>query len=106
MVGRVLCWVGYLVLVALFVSMTVQAVGNLMLLPQAAESIGLAISGTGWFWLGAGVALPLIALALGVCVAWKRSAPARILVLATALAVAAAVQLEVTHLVPQSSFFA
>lgn len=106
MAGRVTGWVCFAVLTALYAYMVVAAIGNLALLPQMAGQMGLGVNGTGWFWLWLGVALPVVAYAIALLVGRKRSGGARLLVLATGLAVTAAVQLEILHLVPQSSFFA
>jgi len=54
-------------------------------------------------WLG--VALPVVALAVALLAGRRKGGGVKLLLLATALAVTAAVQLEILHLVPQSSFF-
>lgn len=106
MAGRIMTWLAYALLATLYVYMVVAAVGNLVLLPEMAAELGLAVNATGWFWLWLGVALPITAAAVGLLVGRRRGRGSRLLVLATALAVTAAVQLEIMHLVPQSSFFA
>jgi len=53
-----------------------------------------------------GVALPVAAFVVALLIGRGRRAGARLLVLAAGIAAVAAIQLEVMHLVPQSSFFA
>lgn len=105
MTRRIVSWGVWALITALYVYMVIAAVGNLMFLPDMATAIGLGITPTGWFWLVFGVAMPVVAYLLALFAARGRSASVRLLVLATGLCIAAAVQLEVTHLVPQSSFF-
>jgi hypothetical protein len=99
-------WVLFVLLAALYVYMVVAAVGNLLLLPDMAAQIGLSVNGVGWFWLWLGVLLPVTAFVLAALVGRRRKSTSRLLILALGLAMAAAVQLEILHLVPQSSFFA
>lgn len=106
MVGRIVAWGIGLLLTGLYASTVVSSAGNLVLLPQMAESMGLGITPTGWFWLGFGVLMPVAVYALALVIGRRRSAALRLLVLAAGLGVVAAVQLEVMHLVPQSGFFA
>ncbi len=105
MAGRIMTWLAYALLAALYVYMVVAAIGNLVLLPEMAAELGLAVNATGWFWLWLGVALPIVAAAVGLLLGLRRGRGSRLLALATALAVTAALQLEILHLVPQSSFF-
>ncbi|WP_449283682.1 hypothetical protein [Leucobacter sp.] len=106
MAGRIAAWAIGLLLTGLYASTVVAGVGNLVLLPQMAASMGLGITPTGWFWLGFGVLMPVVVFALSLVIGRGRSASLRLLVLAAGLGVVAAVQLEVMHLVPQSGFFA
>lgn len=106
MAGRIVAWVVGVLLTGLYASAVVAGAGNAVLLPRMAENMGLGISGAGWFWLGFGIALPVAVFALALLLGRGRSAAMRVLLLATGIALVAAVQLEVMHLVPQSSFFA
>lgn len=106
MTGKIVAWAVGLLLTGLYVSVVVAGIGNMLLLPEMAGSMGLGMTVAGWFWLGFGVALPVIVFALALLVGRGRPAAMRLLVLATGIGVVAAVQLEVMHLVPQSSFFA
>lgn len=103
---RISAWVVGVLLAILYAYLVVSAVGNLVGLQQMAGVIGLQLTGVGWFWLLSGIALPVLVLLLALLAGRRRGAGARLLVLAAGLALVAAVQLEVMHLVPQSSFFA
>ena len=103
--GRISAWIAGALLAVLYAYMVVAAVGTLVGLRQLGGAIGLELTAVGWFWLLLGIALPILFLALALLIGRRRRAGARLLVLAAGLALAAAVQLEVMHLVPQSSFF-
>jgi hypothetical protein len=105
MARRIIAWTAGALLVALYAYTVIAAIGNVVLLPQMASSMGLGITGAGWFWLAFGVALPVLVLALALLIGRGRTAGPRLLVVAAGLCLVAAVQLEVLHLVPQSSFF-
>lgn len=104
--GRIFAWVIGVILTLLYVYLVVAAVGNLMGIQQMADLLGLVLTGVGWFWLLLGIAIPVIAFTVAVLLSRRRSAGARLLVLAAGLATVAAFQLEIMHLVPQSTFFA
>lgn len=104
--GALVAWIVGVLLTLLYAYTVVAAVGNLVMLPRMGAAIGYGITPVGWWWLGFGVALPVIAYALALLFGRRRSAPLRLLVLAVGLCAVAAVQLEIMHLVPQSSFFA
>lgn len=106
MAKRITAWIAGILITGLYVSVVVAAIGNLLLLPQMGTSLGLGIAPAGWFWLCFGLLLPVVVYALALAIARRRSAGLRILVLAAGLCLVAAVQLEVLHLVPQSSYFA
>lgn len=105
MAGRIVAW-GIGVLIALlYVSTVVAAAGNLIGIPSMAEAMGLGITGAGWFWLWFGAIMPIAVFGIALLIGRGRRAGLRLLVLGAGLCVVAAVQLEVMHLVPQSSFF-
>lgn len=106
MAGRIIAWTVGILLTGLYISSVVAGIGNLVLLPQMAATMGLSMTPAGWFWLGFGVLLPVVVFSLSLLLARGRRASLRVLVLAAGLGVVAAVQLEVMHLVPQSGFFA
>lgn len=89
----------------LYAYMVVAAVGNLTGITAMSGVLGLTLTGTGWFWLILGIALPPIGFAIALLLGRGRSLGLRVLVLAAGLASVAAIQLEILHLVPQSSFF-
>lgn len=105
MVTRVFGWLLFLVLTGLYAYMVVAAIGNLTQLPAMAGQLGLTVNASGWFWLWFGVVLPVLGFLLALIVGRKRSGGVRLLVIAAALACVAAVQLEVSLIVPPTSFF-
>lgn len=105
MARRITVWAAAALLTALYIYTVIAAIGNAVLLPQMADSMGLGISGAGWFWLVFGIALPVLVYALALLIGKGRTAGPLLLVIAAGLGLVAAVQLEVLHLVPQSSFF-
>lgn len=102
---RVLGWTLGVLLTGLYLSAVVSALGNLWYMPQFASQLGLALTPTGWLWLGLGIAVPVIVYALALLAARRRTAGPRLISLACGLCVVAVWQLDVLHLVPQSSFF-
>lgn len=105
MTRRIISWTVWAIITGLYVYMVVAAVGNIVLLPQMVSSIGVTVTGTGWFWMIFGVALPPVAYAVALILARRSTRAVRLLALATGLCATAAIQLEVLLLVPQSSFF-
>jgi hypothetical protein len=106
MAGRIAAWIVGVLLVLVYAYLVIAGVGNIVGLREMSGLMGLEITGFGWFWLVFGTVLPALVLVLALLIGRGRGAGARLLVLATGIAFVAAVQLEVTHLVPQSSFFA
>lgn len=106
MAGRIAAWVAGVLLALLYAYLVVAGVGNLIGLSGMAGTLGLSLAPTGWFWLVFGIALPVLAFVAALVIGRRRGAGARLIVLAAGLALVAAVQLEVLHLVPQSTFFA
>lgn len=106
MAGRITSWVLGVLVTLLYVYLVVAGVGNLVGISEMAAVLGLSLTGAGWAWLSFGIALPLIAYGVALLIGRRRSPALRVLVLAAGLCVVAAIQLEVLHLVPQSSFFA
>mgnify|MGYP000868631457 CR=1 FL=1 len=105
MARKITGWAAFAVLTALYVYMVVAAVGNLTQLPQMAAQLGLAVNTLGWFWLWLGVALPALGYAVALLVGRGRSGRSKLLILVTALALVAALQLEISIVVPPTSFF-
>lgn len=105
MVSKIAGWAAFLVLTGLYAYMVVAAIGNLTQLPVMAEQLGLSVNAIGWFWLWFGVALPVVGYLVALLAGWHRRGGSRLLIFAAGLACVAAVQLEVSLLVPPTSFF-
>lgn len=104
--GHVTAWVLGALLTLLYVYLVVAAIGNVIGLTDMATAIGLTLTPVGWWWLMFGIALPIVVFMIALVIGRQRSAAVRVVVLAAGIAAVAAFQLEITHLVPQSSFFA
>ena len=104
--GRVIAWVALVLLTLLYAYVVVTGVGNLTGISELAGVLGFAVSPAGWFWLTLGILLPIAVYAVALLFGRGRAAGVRVLLLATGLAVVGAIQLEILHLVPQTSFFA
>ena len=105
MARKITGWAAFALLTALYVYMVVAAIGNLTQLPQMAAQLGLAVNALGWFWLWLGVAMPVLGYAAALLVGRRRSGGSKLLILVTALALVAALQLEISIVVPPTSFF-
>lgn len=105
MARKITGWAAFAVLTALYVYMVVAAVGNLTQLPQMAAQLGLAVNAIGWFWMWLGVALPVVGYVVALLAGRRHQGGSRLLILVTALAVVAALQLEISIVVPPTSFF-
>lgn len=103
---RIASWVLGVLLGLVYVYLVIAAVGNIIGIVEMSGLLGLELNAIGWFWLVLGVALPVAAFVVALLIGRGRRAGARLLVLAAGIAAVAAIQLEVMHLVPQSSFFA
>lgn len=106
MTARISAWATGVLLGLLYVYLVVAAVGNLFGIREMAAGMGLSFTAVGWFWLVLGVILPVAALVIALLAGRRRTAGTRLLLLATGIGVVAAFQLEIMHLVPQSTFFA
>ncbi|UBH04644.1 hypothetical protein K8P10_000155 [Leucobacter sp. Psy1] len=107
MPARVLAWVVSAVITALYASVVVRGVVDLIELPRAArENMGLGVTSNGVFWLWFGVLFPVPIYAASVWAARRRAIPIRLLALLCGLGVVAVVQLEVSYLVSRLDFFA
>lgn len=106
MVKTVSAWVVGVLLAVLYVYAAIAAVGNVLGMIGLAGALGTGLSGTGWLWLTLGVLIPLVLLAVALWLGRGRAAWTRILLLAAGIAVVAALQIDVTHVIPESSYFA
>lgn len=105
MATRVLSWVVGVILAGLYVYATITGIGNLIGMLGLGGALGTGLSAVGWLWLVFGIVMPLGVLIGGLLLARGRGAGIRILVLATGIALVAAVQLDVMHVIPESSYF-
>ena len=106
MVKIVSAWVVGVLLAVLYVYAAVAAVGNVLGMIGLAGALGTGLSGSGWLWLVLGVLIPLLVLGIALWLGRRRAAWTRILLLAAGIAVVAALQIDVMHVIPESSYFA
>jgi len=104
--GIIAAWTWGAILTLLYALVVVNAVGNLIGMPQIAASLGTVLSATGWFWLVFGIALPVLVYAAALFIGRGRRPALRLLLLLAGIAAVSAFQLEIMHLVPQYLFFA
>lgn len=101
-------WIGILLTIlagVLLLSAVWTAVGNLVLVPQFAEGLGLSVVAVGWFWLIAQVALPVIFATLALLLTRSQSLLNRGLVLLAAAATISVISIDIMHAIPPSAFF-
>ncbi|SJN09526.1 hypothetical protein FM113_06500 [Leucobacter sp. 7(1)] len=106
MAQRILSWAAGVALVGLYVYATITGVGNLTGMLGLSGALGMGLSVSGWLWLIAGVLLPIIVLAGALLLGRGRGAWARILLLAAGIAAVAVLQIDLMHVIPESSYFA
>lgn len=105
MARRIVAWVLGLLIAALYASAVITALGNLRGIPEMASFFGASVPATGWFWLWFGVVMPILVFGIALVLGHRRRAASRLLLLVAGLCLVSAIQLEVLHFVPQSSFF-
>lgn len=101
-------WMGILLTIiagVLLLSAVWTAVGNLILVPQFADGLGLSVVALGWFWLIAQVALPVIVATLALLLTRAQSLLIRGLVLLAAAATISVISIDIMHAIPPSAFF-
>ena len=103
--ASVFFWISLLVLVALFAYAVSAAVGNWIGIARFADTLAEGLSTRGMLWLAVGVAIPVIAFMFALLVGRKRSRPTKLLILLLGLALTGAMQLNVTHFVPTTTYF-
>lgn len=106
MTRRIVAWIIGVVITGLYAYAVYAAIGNLVLLPDMGNQLGLSVTAPGWIWLYVGLLLPVIAYVLALVLARGCRAAVRNTVLFAGLCAAAAIQLEIMVLVPQHTFFA
>lgn len=105
MAKTVAAWTAGVLLALLYLYAAVAAIGNLMYFPGLANVSGLEVSSVGWTWLIIGVIMPVVLLSLALILGRKRKAGIRILLLAVGITVVAVLQIDLMHLIPESSYF-
>ncbi|WP_125100317.1 hypothetical protein [Leucobacter chromiireducens] len=106
MVARIAWWGAGLLIAVLYVHATVTGIGNLTGMLGLAGALGMGLSAGGWLWLVFGIAMPVLVFVAALLLGRKRGGGTRILLLMAGIAVVAVVQLDVMHLIPESSYFA
>jgi hypothetical protein len=101
----VVAWIVGALLTILYLYAIATAVGNLTGMFGLADALGIGLSAAGWSWLIIGIVIPVVLLSLALILSRKRKAGFRILLLALGLTVVAALQIDLMHLVPESSYF-
>ncbi|MEJ6489463.1 hypothetical protein PQI23_07000 [Leucobacter sp. USCH14] len=106
MVKLISAWIVGLLLALLYLYAVVAGIGNFVGLVGLSEALGTGLSGTGRLWLIIGIAMPVIVLVVALLVGRGRGAGSRILLLAAGVALVAAWQIDLMHVIPESSYFA
>lgn len=106
MLRTVLAWIAGVLLAVLYIFAAVTAVGNLLGMLGLAQAIGVGLSLTGVIWLAVGIAMPLLVLALALLFGRGKQPGIRILLLVAGIAVVAVLQIDLMHLIPESSYIA
>lgn len=106
MVSRILTWVVGVLLGGLYLYATITGVGNLTGMLGLSGALGTGLSVIGWVWLSVGILIPLVVLAAALLLGRGRSGGIRILLLAAGIAAVAVWQLDLMHVIPESSYFA
>ncbi len=99
-------WSAGVLLGLLYLYATVAGIGNLVGVMGMSAALGTGLTGSGRFWLVVGVVMPAVVFALALLLGRRRGAGARILLLAAGVALVAAWQIDIMHVVPDSSYFA
>lgn len=105
MVRIVTAWVAGVLLAVLYVYAAIAAVGNILGMIGLAGALGTGLSASGWLWLTLGVLIPVLVFALALLLSRRRGPWTRILLLAAGIAVVAVLQIDVMHVIPESSYF-
>ncbi|MGW9020000.1 hypothetical protein ACWGOE_00795 [Leucobacter chromiiresistens] len=106
MVKLIASWTAGLLLGLLYLYAVVAGIGNFVGLVGLSDALGTGLSGSGRLWLIVGIAMPLVVLAAALLVGRGRRAGSRILLLAAGVALVAAWQIDLMHVIPESSYFA
>ncbi|WP_336658628.1 hypothetical protein [Leucobacter sp. USHLN153] len=106
MAKRILAWAAGLILVLLYLYAVVAGIGNFVGVVGLSEALSTGLSASGRVWLIVGVAMPAVVLVAALLFGRRRSAGVRILLLAAGVALVAAWQIDLMHVIPESSYFA
>lgn len=101
----VLFWVAWAAVTGLYLYSLIAAIGNFLGMNTVAQALTGQLSISGTAWLSAGVVLPLLAFTMALLLGRGRSRTQKLLLLATGLCLLAVMQLNIMHLVPNSSYF-
>lgn len=104
-IGFWISWVVIALAAVLYAYGVWAAVGNVLVLPEFAARLGLKVSALGWFWLTVQIALPLLIAGVALLLGRKRAVHVRALLFAAGVAVVAVLSIDITHSVPQISYF-
>lgn len=98
-------WVVWVAIAGLYLYALVASIGNFWGMNSVAQKLTGSLSTSGVVWLTAGVVLPLISFGIAVLLGRNRSRPQKLLMLAAGICLLAVMQLNIMHLVPNSSYF-
>lgn len=106
MTQRIAAWVIGLLLSLLYLYAIVAGIGNFVGVTGLGAALGTGLSGTGTLWLIVGVAMPALVFIVALLLGRRRAAATRLLLLAAGIALVAAWQIDMMHVIPESSYFA
>lgn len=106
MLKLIASWTVGLLLGLLYLYAVVAGIGNFVGIAGLSDALGTGLSSSGRIWLIVGIAMPLVVLAAALLVGRGRRAGIRILLLAAGVALVAAWQIDLMHVIPESSYFA
>lgn len=105
MLKVIVAWITGVFLTILYLYAVVTAVGNLMGMSGLADTLRIGLSAAGWTWMVIGIAMPAVLLSLALILSRKRTTGIRILLLTLGITVVAVLQIDLMHLIPESSYF-
>lgn len=105
MLKSISAWIIGVLITVVYAYAVIAAVGNLTGMIGLGGALGTGLSATGWTWLIVGVLMPIIVFGLALLIGRKRSAWMRVLALAAGLTVVAICQIDIMHLILESSYF-
>lgn len=106
MAKLIAAWSAGLLIGLLYLYAIVAGIGNFVGVAGLSEALGTGLTGSGRFWLITGVAMPALVFVLALLLGRRRRAGTKILLLAAGVALVAVWQIDVMHVVPDSSYFA